>query len=82
LLVYPNPASSSFRIQYNAKTNAQVSAVLKDMNGNIVWNKTNTNASALSGTMVDASKIHGGIYMLQVTDSNGNTITKKVVVSK
>ncbi|QEC67046.1 T9SS type A sorting domain-containing protein [Panacibacter ginsenosidivorans] len=82
LLVYPNPARSSFRIQFNAKTNAQLSATLKDMNGNIVWNKPNTNASALSGTIVDAGKLTGGIYMLQVTDSNGNTIAKKVVVSK
>lgn len=83
LLVYPNPASSSFRIQFNAKTNAQLSATLKDMNGNILWNKTNTNASALSGTTVDASKLPAGIYMLQVTDSNGQIIvTKKVVVSK
>jgi len=83
LLVYPNPARSSFRIQFNAKTNAQLSAVLKDMNGNILWSKNNTNASALSGTTVDASKLSSGMYMLQVTDSNGQIIvTKKVVVSK
>ena len=83
LLVYPNPARSSFRIQLNAKTNAQLSAVLKDMNGNILWSKNNTNASALSGTTVDASKLSSGMYMLQVTDSNGQIIvTKKVVVSK
>lgn len=83
LLVYPNPVRSSFRIQFNAKTTAQLSATLKDMNGNILWSKNNTNASALSGTTVDASKLPGGIYMLQVTDSNGQIIvTKKVVVSK
>jgi len=53
------------------------------MNGNILWSKNNTNASALSGTTVDASKLSSGMYMLQVTDSNGQIIvTKKVVVSK
>lgn len=81
LLVYPNPVISSFRIQFNAKTDIKVSALLKDMNGNIVWSK-NTSASALSGTTVDAGKLSSGIYMLQITDANGKTVTKKVVVSK
>jgi len=81
LLVYPNPVKSSFRIQFNAKTNAQLFATLRDINGNIVWSK-NTTAQALSGTTVDAGKLTSGIYMLQITDANGNTITKKVVVSK
>jgi len=57
--------------------------MLKDMNGNIVWSKTNTNASSLSSTKVDVSKLPNGIYILQVADLNSNTIiTKKVVVSR
>ncbi|CAN5744991.1 hypothetical protein BH10BAC2_BH10BAC2_43870 [soil metagenome] len=83
LFIYPNPARSSFRIQYTAKSaDTKLSATLKDMNGNIVWSKNNTNASALSGTTVNAGNLSSGIYMLQVTDANGNTITKKVVVSR
>lgn len=83
LSIYPNPARSSFRIQYTAKNaDTKLSATLKDMNGNIVWSKNNTNASALSGTTVNAGNLSSGIYMLQVTDANGNSITKKVVVSR
>jgi len=84
LTTYPNPAASSFTLQFSAsKQDAKVSAMLKDMNGNIVWSKTNTNASSLSSTKVDVSKLPNGIYILQVADLNSNTIiTKKVVVSR
>ncbi|NNV55171.1 T9SS type A sorting domain-containing protein [Limnovirga soli] len=82
--VYPNPVSTQFTIQYGtANSNTKLTAVLKDMMGNIVWKTNNTTASALSGTRVNTSNLPGGMYMLLITDLSNNTIiTKKVIVSK
>jgi len=53
------------------------------MNGNIVWNKTNTAASSLSSSKIDVSKMPAGIYVLQITGISNNTIvTKKIFVSR
>ena len=84
LSVYPNPASSLIRMQLGTAFNNQtVNAVIKDMNGNIVWSSTNINAAALSNQSIDVSKLSGGIYMLQVSATNSKTIaTQKIVVSR
>ena len=81
--VYPNPASAQIKLQvHNAMSNQPVSAVLKDMNGNILWSIQNVPASSLNGKTIDVSKFSNGIYILQVTDKNQKMITaQKIAVA-
>ncbi|HRI19635.1 MAG TPA: pre-peptidase C-terminal domain-containing protein [Panacibacter sp.] len=82
--VFPNPATTQVKIQLgNVFNNQTVNAVIKDMNGNIVWSSMNVNASALNNKSVDVSKLTGGIYVLQVSATNSKTMaTHKIVVSR
>lgn len=79
VLLYPNPATTKFRVQWN--TNENVSIALKDMNGKTVWQSSNAN-SLKPGMDVDVSKYPNGIYYLQITDTKNNTTTRKVVISR
>jgi hypothetical protein len=82
--VYPNPVRNAFTIQLGQfAANEKVSATLRNMNGNIVWNKSNIVAAALNNTRVDASGFTAGIYLLQVIDHHNNkTINTKVVIAR
>lgn len=83
IIVYPNPASTFFKIQLSKPTDAQVSATLKDINGNTVWNSAKTTTAALSGKMVDVTSFSAGIYMLQVKDAEGKVVAvTKVVITR
>lgn len=84
LTIYPNPATTQFRLMYNAKNlNEKVSVLLKDVNGKTVWNKLNIIASTINNTMVDVSKLPQGIYILQLTGEKNNLVqTRKIVVSR
>ena len=84
LMAYPNPASTQFTLQYKAANpNERVSLLLKDLNGKTVWNKNNTVASSLNGTLINVSKLSPGIYMLMVIgENNAPSLTRKIVVSR
>ncbi len=84
LFVYPNPAATSFTIQYSAtKSDTRTAVLLKDINGTTVWSKVNVPASSLSGTRVAVGNLANGIYFLQIIDKNTGLVTStKVVVAR
>lgn len=82
LAVYPNPAKTQFTLQLNSiKTSGMMSANLKDMNGNVVWSAANINAN--TNKTVNVSHLANGLYVLQITGSNGSVVaSQKIIVSK
>ncbi|WP_163707202.1 LamG-like jellyroll fold domain-containing protein [Mangrovibacterium lignilyticum] len=77
LSVWPNPANSILHVTYS-EFSKRDSATLQlfNMNGSVV---TNMNIKPSSNADLDVSNLSSGVYMLQLTTSEGS-ITKKVII--
>jgi len=73
LSVFPNPASGLVHITLDREA-IPVQAVLSDMSGKMLYNKSIDPAGYM-----DVSDLPGGVYMLVVTDSNGVRYSQKLV---
>ena len=79
--VFPNPVSTQFRIQ--TKNNSFVSALLRSIDGKVVWTESNHTLLERGKELdVDVSNMPAGIYFLQLIDINNNNTIKKIVVAK
>jgi len=70
--VFPNPATDKLNIQM--PTNEQYDMVLVDINGRLLQ-ETNFN----SQSQLDLSVYQSGVYILRISDKNGNFTTVKVI---
>jgi hypothetical protein len=70
--VYPNPATDKLNVQMPA--NEQYELVLVDINGRLLQ-ETNFN----NQTQLDLSIYQSGVYILRISDKNGNFTTIKVI---
>lgn len=79
LKVYPNPASSEIHISYNSIKTKEVSFIISDMNGKIVYQtKQQINAGSNTITM-DISKYAAGSYIITTINAAGEKRTMKFV---
>ncbi len=79
--ISPNPATTHFNIHVNTKNDGKVSAWLKDAQGHIFWNVSNTNVQSLNSINVNVSNLRAGIYYFQIGDMM-NLETQKVVINR
>ena len=77
ILVYPNPATEAVTI--DLKDNHMAGISITDMMGREIYSMTPVVTQSLIN--IPVSSYPAGIYILQMTNG-GNTITRKVVVSK
>jgi hypothetical protein len=71
VIVYPNPANSIIHIESN---NKQISNVqILNLSGQTLYN--NSNAAS-----IDVSNFEKGMYMVQITTTDGTTTTSKLLV--
>jgi hypothetical protein len=83
LITIPNPATSSFKIQFSTTINSKITAVLIDMNGRTVWSSETIDAFSLNGKQVNVSRFMAGTYLLQIVNDKEQIINKtKVVIDK
>ncbi len=69
--IYPNPSTGIF----NIVSQQNVSVEIYDLLGKLVYNQ-----SLVSGTNnIDISNFNAGVYLLKVTDANGNLETHKLI---
>lgn len=68
--IFPNPADNVLNIQLDG-TAASYQAMIIDMKGAVVRN-INLNAT---GAQINISDLDGGLYLIRLTDNNGNEIT-------
>jgi uncharacterized delta-60 repeat protein len=71
--VYPNPVTNNAQVQLGEDAGL---VRLTDMNGKELWRKKNNKAGIL---ILPMQQYCSGIYLLQVTNNNGETATQKIV---
>ncbi|MHB1277714.1 MAG: serine hydrolase [Bacteroidia bacterium] len=75
--LYPNPANSYVRIESEV-INGPLSLELIDLNGKTVHRSVLHQAE----TTLDIRTLAGGVYMLKVSDPDGNHQTQKLVITR
>lgn len=78
LVVYPNPTTSNFTVEYSIQGIEEVSFYLTDVLGNLVVSKSTTNETKFS---VDVQGLSDGIYFLHL-DAGTISRTERIVVEK
>ncbi len=68
--IYPNPTKGKIFIENNSNTNLKFS--IADLFGNKISNTQNDH--------IDLSNYSTGIYIINITDNEGNKISKKIIV--
>lgn len=76
--LYPNPASDAFRISLS-NNQILLSVKLYDYAGAIAKDWQNLLSPSAK---LDISTMSNGIYIAEITDTNGNRITKKLVINR
>jgi hypothetical protein len=80
ILLFPNPASQKVDVLYNYAGTKQLSVVVYDLLGNMVY-KENGSFTDKYHNKLDVSSFNDGVYLLQITDQQ-TTIYKKLTVTK
>ena len=70
IMVFPNPATNSIII-FSQENIAAGTYTISDLNGKVIL------TGKLSGTVINISSLHSGIYFIAVS-ANGNTFFKKI----
>lgn len=76
--IFPNPASSSFNVNFNQAVNGPVAISVYDMTGKQVW-KGNVVASDMISTEVPVSGLTKGAYVVKVTTADKEVQSFKFV---
>lgn len=79
LAIYPNPANENATLRFGSKSGGNHWISITDINGKIVSTK---NFAAEAGTnehQISLAGINAGIYLVTVTDENGNTKHLKLI---
>lgn len=79
--VYPNPASDVLNITVNAKATDKLTAMLLDMNGNVVWSKYADITAGKNSLELNTSKLAAGTYNAVIIDSKNNSSVHKIVIT-
>ena len=77
LRIYPNPASRSVSIDYNASTSHQ-SIRVTDLNGRLIY-QTNPDQTGAVSRRINVSQWARGVYLLRITDGDRMSVRKLVV---
>ena len=82
--IYPNPTSSVIHITQRDKNANPSLVLLTDANGHQVWSSRQVKGqlSFGGGLEINVSHLPAGIYLLQITDTHNNTVTKKIVIAR
>lgn len=71
ITIYPNPSTGIFNIV--SQQNASVE--IYDLLGKLIYNQSLANGT----NSIDISNVNTGVYLLRVTDANGNSETHKLI---
>ncbi|MBC7884741.1 MAG: T9SS type A sorting domain-containing protein [Saprospiraceae bacterium] len=81
VLIHPNPASESFRVEFYTDQESKVNLSVTDITGKIVFKKYLENKSGFHTEYIDKSQIGSeGIYFLIVQGENFQATNKLVLL--
>lgn len=80
LVVYPNPTSGVFQIDFNGSINSSSILTIKDLSGKVVLTREISSATDLAEVTVDLTLNPSGIYFIEVQTEKG--IFKERLVKK
>ena len=75
LVIYPNPTTNVFHIDYTG-VNGDAVVNVYDINGRLVLSQ-----NMIGKTIIDASSLSDGIYNVNITNSDG-VVNKRLVIAK
>jgi len=78
LRLYPNPAATTFSLNFSVQNEQTAQVSIVDLMGRIVMPAQNVQANQ----PVDVSRLSNGVYLVNITDGNHRSVLKKLVVAK
>lgn len=78
--VYPNPATESFVVAFDNQNNQSVTIEMIDQMGRIIQSNT-IEQSGVQVSEFNTMNVSNGLYSIRIS-SNGNALTKRLVVNK
>lgn len=79
LEVYPNPASDALNLSFNLRKNQHVDIRLVNVTGEAIYTDQLSNASGNISHRIDVSNLAKGIYILNLTSTEGS-VNKKIII--
>ena len=70
VIIYPNPTSGNFTLNYISTNNFETIIKLYDLLGQVVYSKTTPQTIGLNSVSFDISTFNQGIYLLALTTSD------------
>ncbi|MCA1965224.1 MAG: M12 family metallo-peptidase [Flavobacterium sp.] len=77
-VIYPNPNSGNFNVQFSSNSNNEINIVVHDMRGREIFTH-NYNNSGLFNESIQLNNVQSGIYLVTVQDGDRKEV-KKIVV--
>ncbi len=78
--LFPNPTKGNVNITFDATGNEKYEIKVTDMLGNLISNQILTSVVGFNSYEVNLDKVAKGIYIVSVSNENGNFETKKLVI--
>lgn len=78
LILLPNPAKTEFTINYQNDPIVLDKIQITDLNGRIISQIENPNQNQ----NINISNLNNGLYLVNISDKNGNKTIKKLIISK
>jgi len=81
-VVYPNPASEAFAVEYSVATAGNISIWISDITGRIIQAENKTVDAGTYVDMFGGEQFIPGMYIITLTGTDGKTAQQKLVIEK
>lgn len=78
----PNPASTSFMINYEISTAGQTSFMIADITGRMIWQDTKSLSEGFYSDEFNTEQFAAGMYLVQIVYADGKHIEQQLVIEK
>lgn len=78
--VSPNPANDAFTVSFDSKEAGEMTFVLVDAMGSVVYNNTVNSNTGVNAISIPTSALSNGIYHMMIFDASNNAHVEKVMI--
>lgn len=80
LMIYPNPTSGNVSMAFSSLAFIENEIVIVDLSGKMVYKKDGIKVLGQFTHNLDVSALENGIYFIQVSNSNGEKLSQKLII--